>query len=136
MNLKLNFENLIERLSFANTPAYLYKHYRQDSSIYKLSQENSTAELIEFLKKALCDVGSISELATVYAILIALTFKKPEEVTDFFVALQNSHLRWADKLAEIYFLNSSIKSVEYSFDLSDDIYTYDLYYEQPKVSIS
>jgi hypothetical protein len=115
----LNIENLEGKLAVSNTPAYLYKHYRADKSVYELSK-NNTPELIDALRKIFKDVESTEHLAKIYAIVIALTFKPYNEVKDFFEAFKDSGLMWAGKIAEIFFLNNSIENIQYTFNISDN----------------
>src|ERR1700760_2584573 len=90
----LNTSNLIERLGYANTPAYLYKHYRQDQTVYDLSKSYSIEDLVNYLKDNLNNVKSIEDLVVVYATIISLTFKDEKDVKDIFIALKGSPLRW------------------------------------------
>jgi hypothetical protein len=116
----LNLDNLIEKLSLANTPAYLYKHYRPDSSIYEMSRFFTTNELIDFLKPLINSIKTTKDLAIVYSIIMALTFKSADDVDMFFKVFSEHELRWSDKISELYFLNNSIKNVEILINASNN----------------
>jgi hypothetical protein len=120
----ININYLSERLGFANTPAYLYKHFKQDTSIYDLSKLYSTTELMSFLKDSFNSSNSLENLTVLYAIIIALTYKQEEEVKPIFEALKSSSIRWADKISDIYFSNNSVKNFELNFDMTDQFSQY------------
>jgi hypothetical protein len=85
----------------------LYKLLRDSHFVNTTLASISTSELIEeFNRRKGTPIRDTSDLAALYAILIALTYKEPRESTPFFEEVKNSiHYEWFGELAKIYLQN-------------------------------
>lgn len=105
----LDLNNLVDYVGFANTPTYLYKHFRLDDSIANLSKELQVNDLVsEFMLIMKKEVKSLDDVAILYACLFALTLKPVEEVYDIMKAMQFAPFRWVDKIATMYLSNITL----------------------------
>lgn len=102
----LNLKNLLAKFCFANTPAYLFKNFKQDETVVDISKKYTTTQLIdEFIKIEASKDFTFDNLTILYAIIMALSFKPNAEVNSFFSDLPNRGIRWSDKIAYLYFSN-------------------------------
>ncbi|PWK77910.1 hypothetical protein LX99_02795 [Mucilaginibacter oryzae] len=112
---QLDLSTLMKYLSFANTPSYLYKHYKENDSIATLSSSYSTDAIVsDFMAIVNTERRTIEDLTLLYSFIIALTFKPTEQVNFFFKQLKDAPLRWAEKIASIYFANNSSEVCDYN----------------------
>lgn len=115
-NLELNY--LMERLAFANTAPYLYNSFRANGSVLLMSHKLTSDQLIaEFQNLIGKSERSMEELTTIYAIVIALSFKPKSEVETFFNDLKTCNLKWADRISALYFSGVKI-TTESKYDLN------------------
>ena len=106
---KLDLETLREIFIYANTPKYLYKNLKKDTSVQFIANNNSTDVLItafnEFLAQASNDCDKAVQL---YVILVALTFKNYSEVRPFFQTLLSNKFRWVKEISETFLSEAEI----------------------------
>jgi len=106
MNLNLHYDALRKWYLFANTPLYLYKHFREEQSVQVLASTYSSSQLIKsFSGVAAQGLNNIDDLIRLYAIIFALTFKDYSDVRSFFENLAEYPLKWSSEIRNIY-LNS------------------------------
>ena len=100
----LDYEGLAKWYIFANTPTYLYKHYRNDEGILAFSKAYSSSQLKKFFDDMISTkLENIDDFVTVYALIFALSFKEYSEVRDFFNSVDQYPLRWAKQIKQTYF---------------------------------
>ena len=92
---------------------YLYKHFREDPTIQQLGKTYSTQELMESFSMILPDIHeAVDNLVVLYAIIMALTFKKYQDVREFFVGLSSySNIQWANALKNLFMSLSKITEI-------------------------
>jgi hypothetical protein len=78
----IDMDRLSDIYLMANTPAYLFKHFRRESSLQSFAQNASTATLSDYLR-SLADRQQLEldEVVRAYAYLIALSLKEPDGIT-------------------------------------------------------
>ena len=116
----INIDNLINYIGFANTPTYLYKHFKLDDSIANLSKEYSVQELKDtFMSYIDKDGKNLTDVAILYSCIFALILKPVDDVYDIMKAMQFAPLRWADKISSLY-LSSISFDIEENIQLNED----------------
>ncbi|MBL7068804.1 MAG: hypothetical protein ISS34_02995 [Candidatus Omnitrophica bacterium] len=109
---------LREILIFANTPMYLYRHFKQNISVRDLSKRHSSTDLIKYFEHIVKQLPrDLNTLIYVYASIIALTFKESPEAMKFFIKLDEYKFKWTRELKYIYIsthksTHSYIKTIE------------------------
>ncbi len=110
----INIKNIGKRLAYANTPAYVYKHLREEQSITDIADMFTSDELIAQLKNSITrEVSSNEEIVLMYALLIAITLKGDEQSLNFLRHIrENSTVRWFKEITSIFL--STFKSINLS----------------------
>lgn len=86
----------------ANTPAYLFKHFRSIQQIQTLAAEMSTKAVVERCRKlASLKKRTMDDELNFYVHLVALCFAPKSEYRDALVDLAESPFRWAKPLASL-----------------------------------
>ncbi len=97
----------------ANTPFFLYKYLRETSFVKDILASYSTDDLVnEFESRASKEISSSNQLAELYAILAAITYKNDGRSHAFLTKCKEIKYEWFSKFAEYYFLNLKTR---YSF---------------------
>lgn len=86
----------------ANTPAYLYKHLRDDPEVLRIARLE-TAEIASGLAKASAD--------EVYVHLVALSHKPLSEFRGILNNYVNDKVRWLDELKQIILQNAASSQI-------------------------
>lgn len=109
MDLKLCSKILTDIYIVSNTPAYLFETMRNSPIIYDYLAKESEKDLItEFNIRASTSISNVSEIAELYGVLIALTYKKGEAVNKFFIYVRdNIKFEWFSKISELYLANQN-----------------------------
>jgi hypothetical protein len=95
----LNQSQLAQIYLVANTPSYLFRHYRADSSIWEVARRYSVAELVLSVAEiAHLDERTLNQVVLAYAALVALSFKNPKEVHAATAHVSFAGLNWAEHL--------------------------------------
>lgn len=118
----LNINKISSVLAFANTPYYIFKHLKKESSILNLNRFLETEEIVHVLGLLIeKEEKSKDDYIVLYALLIALTIKPDEIALDFLrQTSQDTKVYWYKELIHIYL--SSFKSINsHSFDLGGTI---------------
>lgn len=91
-------QDLKEIFLVANTPSYLYKNFRQNNSINRLSQKYKTQELITYFEStAKSEKIVFDDVITIYALVVALSFKNYDEIKEFLIEMGKYRLEWLDE---------------------------------------
>jgi hypothetical protein len=95
----LNQSQLAQIYLVANTPSYLFRHYKADSSIWELARRYSVDELVS----AIAEIANLNErtlnhIVLAYAALVALSFKNPREVEAAASRVSFDRLNWAQHI--------------------------------------
>lgn len=92
----LNEAQLARIYLVANTPLYLYRHYRDDPSVHELVRKNTISDLVGIIKDiAGTNDRTLKEITLAYASLVALTFKNPKEVKAATSQVHMGGITWA-----------------------------------------
>ncbi len=111
-NIYVETEELVEIFILSSTPYYLFKNFFAHPYIKKISEQNSTPELIDlFEKEKDKEKKTYEEIVLFYSIIIALTIKPYDEVKNFFLQLGDASFRWAKQISEIYFTKRKSESI-------------------------
>ena len=132
MITSLNLEPLLEAYCFANTPYYLYKHFRRDESVQQLTKRYAAEHLIDeyhlrtkrlmkpgtstgfFIKlinfvnpflgrtSRQAEPGKLEDLLVAYAIAVAATFLTRNDAAEFLRRLDLSRLEWGEAIQYIF----------------------------------
>lgn len=110
----INIKNISKRLAYANTPAYVYKHLREEESVTNIADMFTSDELIAQLKNSIVNESPTNEeIVLMYAILIAITLKGDEQSLNFLRQIrENSTVRWFKEITSIFL--STFKSINIS----------------------
>lgn len=110
----IDIKNIGKRLAYANTPAYVYKHLREEESIISIADMFTSDELIAQLKNSIArEVSSNEEIVLMDALLIAITLKGDEQSLIFLRQIrENSTVRWFKEITSIFL--STFKSINIS----------------------
>ncbi len=99
----LDMEALRETFLFANTPSFLYKRFRSDSSVQNLASSWPAEKLISCFQELMREKNLDADTAAkTYAVVAALSFNDTPEIRAFFENLPNTGLLWARELAQLY----------------------------------
>lgn len=105
----LDLETLAETYSYANTPSYLYKHFRRNDTVAALSSEYTPDELVEGFNRAMAEKNPHAGiLVVIYSIIMAMTLKEYSQVKSFFDELRECALPWAKELSNIFLSSATI----------------------------
>jgi hypothetical protein len=113
MNLEqlIDFKKLSEVFLFANTPIYLYTHFRKDASVQNLAKTCSTNELTDCLGSLLTEpVKDLTSAVKAYAVLVSLSLKPAQELG----RLKNyttTNLEWFSRLKSLVFEDAPTTNV-------------------------
>lgn len=101
INLSALNENELARIYLvANTPSYLYRHYRSDQSVQEVSNQNSAMDLLLFARQiAQLPNRTLRQVIQAYAGLVALTLKDVEVRIDDRNSLQG--LDWGEAILSL-----------------------------------
>lgn len=93
---QLNEVELTRIYLVANTPSYLYRHYRVEETVQALAKYD-VSQLLSALNETAAENRTLKQVVVSYAILVALTFKNPDEVRR--AMNQDLHgLTWAEEI--------------------------------------
>jgi hypothetical protein len=88
----------------ANTPSYLYRHFRRDSSVIELARATSTDALAGFVREVQdLPERSPTDVAAAYAAVVALTFHDPERVRAEMGDISESALAWIGPILKLWY---------------------------------
>ncbi len=100
-------DSVLQSFLFANTPAYLYRKLREDTTVLDFARRSSPESLVErIMRVANAADASEPEIAQAYADLVSLTFKGDEHWIGLRERLGSSRLRWGVELLAIHELKS------------------------------
>ena len=87
----------------ANTPSYLYRHFREEETIKNLAAVCSEKELVEYIIEVDSkDAPKLSEVVSAYACCIALTFHNLKSVIAVMKGVKLSRLEWVERILKIW----------------------------------
>lgn len=109
MDLKSYSNSLTDIYLVSNTPSFLYETMRKSDIVKDYLANLDKKELFqEFSQRVNSSISTATDLAELYAILIALTFKKGEDIQGFFKYVNdNIKFEWFAKIANYYLSNQS-----------------------------
>ena len=122
MDLSSYNKTLTEIYLASNTPLSLFDFYRNNSIVQDLSQRYSSEELIkEFYLRAERPITSVEQIAEIYTLFVALTFKENSEVNHFFEKVRDMiSFEWFSSLSKYYLKNYASLSTYNSIEIFSD----------------
>lgn len=110
----LDFDNLISFFLYANTPHYIYKHFRRNQSIQSLKRKYSIETLInEFLENL--NNLDLKSIVTRFSILVALSFYDFKDIRTFLSEVDLEKDYFGKKIAQMI-LNDYVPIETCEFD--------------------
>jgi hypothetical protein len=101
----LDRESLAQILAVANTPQYLYKHFRSDPSIEALSRTTTIEDLFLFVRQqATKRERTFEDSVLAYAALVAITYKPSNDIRAILDREGIPRFKWAHDIIEGYLL--------------------------------
>lgn len=98
----LNEPQLARIYLVANTPSYLYRHFRADSSVLEIAKRNTIDDLVSFAASiANAPKRTLRDVVSAYAALVALTFKNQHEVSEKTADVSFENLDWARRIVDL-----------------------------------
>lgn len=96
-------ERLAQIYVVANTPSYLYRHFKKDPAVEDLAKTNSVAELVSTAKiDGATAARSLPEIVSAYAALIALTLKDYNQISNTLREGNFPGLHWAKDIVRVW----------------------------------
>ena len=100
---QIDIKQLTNSYLFANTPMYLYRHFRRNISIKELAENNPPQKLASEYKELISKkLKSINDIVIAYSILIAVTFLEYQQALEVFDTIDVSKLDWGNDIKDIY----------------------------------
>ena len=90
IKININKDSLRQWYLFANTPYYLFKHFKEAPEIANISDayKDNPSLLIQTFKDSIQkDLKDFDNLVEIYLLIVALSFFDSQEVRDFFSKL-------------------------------------------------
>jgi hypothetical protein len=92
-------DSVVEALSIANTPSFLFSQLRSDTTVIALAKRASFDELNNALRQhVIKDSATLEDMALAYAYLMAMTLQNSERASHVLNDSIYSRLRWAGQL--------------------------------------
>jgi len=109
---QIDIKQLTNSYLFANTPMYLYRHFRRNPSIKELAENDSTQKLAkEYNKLTSKKTKPINDIVIAYSILIAITFLEYQQALTAFGTVDLSKLDWGNDIKDIYVSKTKITNI-------------------------
>jgi hypothetical protein len=108
----IDYENLEQVCVVANTATYLYNNFQKSQPILILSTSFSDQELISFFFIEYNEKRTFKNLVTLYALIVAISFKNTSYSDSFFINLpQKKDIKWSFELSNIYFSKMKVVNI-------------------------
>jgi len=109
---QIDLKPLIATYLFANTPMYLYRHFRRNASLKELAENNPPQRLVnEYKRRTSKKTKATKDIVIAYCILIAITFLEYQQALAVFDTINLSGLDWGSDIKDIYMSKIKIASV-------------------------
>lgn len=119
MDLELYKNQLRDIYLVSNTPSFLYETMRKSNIITNYLAKFDKATLFhEFSQRVEKPIVDVADIAILYALLIALSFKKDEDIKGFFKYV-SEHIKfeWFSTIAN-YYLSDKTNSDIFTFEIT------------------
>jgi len=98
----LSLRDAIQIYVLANTPSYLLRKLRSEPSVKSFAEANTAEGLLNTVKKINRKrVRSLKAVSLAYASLVAMTFKKPEDLQTL-LSYRPKNLVWLSKILSLH----------------------------------
>lgn len=109
---QIDLKPLINTYLFANTPMYLYRHFRRNASLKELAENNPAQRLVdEYKRRTSKKTKSTKDIVIAYSILVTITFLEYQQALAVFDMIDLSGLDWGNDIKDIYMSKIEITSV-------------------------
>ncbi len=111
---KIQIEELVPFFLFANTPYYLFKHFRESHSVQDFGETTSLAEIKGEITSLISDLRRTEDMILLYAYVISLCVHNSSESIEFLEKLRKEHssIRWLPIITCL--VENSQTNIEYS----------------------
>ena len=100
---EIDLKPLTEAYLFANTPIYLFRRFRENSSLRELAKHTTVEELTtEYINRTTKAEKSIEDVVVAYSLLIAITFLEYDKAVATFESIDLSRLDWGEEIKHIF----------------------------------
>lgn len=87
---------------FANTPAYLFRHYRRNPAVQVLGSQCRVEELVAEIESLKDEPPTVDVAVRLYALLVAITLSADPAARDTVRALSCPSLSWFEDIKRIF----------------------------------
>ncbi len=99
---QVSLDDLKSKYLYANTPRYLFKHFRSSIPLQLLAIQNQPESLAREYNKIISpDIKSLENIVLAYAILVAFSFLEYSKVRDIYSSLDVTKLKWGEDIKSI-----------------------------------
>lgn len=93
---KIEIEELMPFFLFANTPSYLFKHFRENSGVQDFGETTSLAEIKREVTSLISNLRTVEDIILLYAYVISLCAHNSSESVEFLEKLRKeySNIKW------------------------------------------
>lgn len=116
----LNVDALANIYMVANTPSYLFRHYRNNSSVQDFADAHSGEDLVAEIKRVSAislSERTVDDIAVAYAAVVGLTFKEAPGVKALVENVDLSRILWAER---ILFLWEPYPTVDLTMEMTSE----------------
>ena len=100
---QLDIKGLEQFYLFANTPGYLYRHFRSSETVSSLIERNRLSDLVDAYKSYTESANRpIENVVVAYAILMSFTFLKLQDALEMFSQVNLSRLDWGEEIKRTF----------------------------------
>ena len=109
---QIDIKQLTNSYLFANTPMYLYRHFRRNISLKELAENNPTKRLVaEYKRRTAKKKRAVEDITIAYSILVAITFLEYQQALAAFDTINLSKLDWGNEIKDIYTSKTKITNI-------------------------
>lgn len=97
---------------FANTPMYLYNHFRGNSSLQLLATYTSIQDLVnEFTARTDKEKRTLEDIVVGYSVLIIISFLDYKRALEAFEQMDMARIEWGVEIKAIYINSARVTNV-------------------------
>lgn len=93
---KIEIEELMPSFLSANTPSYLFKHFRENSGVQDFGETTSLAEIKREITSLISNLRTVEDMILLYAYVISLCAHNSSKSIEFLEELRKKHsnIKW------------------------------------------
>lgn len=101
----LNIDALTNVYLVANTPAYLFRHFRNNETVQNFADSHSVAQLASEINRVSAltvPERNIRDIVSAYSSIVGLTFKNPADVLKVLENVEFNRILWGDRILSLW----------------------------------